>query len=492
VRLLTEKESDLGLAKVEKHNPGPAALHRYQERSLASLDISESSKAEWFRALCGVSRSYVEQLLDRWTRLRQLHDSIDREECEMESKKREAQQPTVESDGEEEGGAPKAPIPEQPGSARSPFNDTTTFPVPGSGPEHGPSAPLSPAPSFGASPRSSFNSLFFSAPYSPVSPAAKISNLPIEATAAVQAKDMDDEVALEIPWKLCTRKYYWRYIDNKVKDTNSDLPASEAFANRNSWTEVLASWVCKEAIKEQGYSYTQVQKERRTGRRTEFETCFCIQEALTFEQVQWLVERTVEIYRTTQPPTPPPGEYHATFNHRKQPDREKLLVAAQPPPLERSATYAYPPPPPTVLERTNSSPGKGPPYLIIPTSNLNVPNSPGHYTGQQWTAASSPITHSSPYFPTYNRPPSPSSMSPSLPNQTAPPPRRSRHSSSRRDHSSASTVSDFDEAPRRRHRSRSRRSSISSQKKKRSTVATLAKVGAWAALLDGIVELGVL
>jgi hypothetical protein len=52
--------------------------------------------------------------------------------------------------------------------------------------------------------------------------------------------------------------------------------------------------------------------------------------------------------------------------------------------------------------------------------------------------------------------------------------------------------SDSDEVRRRRHRSRSRRPSASSQKKKHSTVATLAKVGTLAALLDGIVELGVL
>lgn len=462
-RLITETESELSLATITKDKVCPASLHRYQERFLASFDLSESSEKDWFPAVCGVSRAYLERLLERWTRLHQIEETIIHEEKTIERERRQSQQPTVESEEEDDPKhGPNSPLPGRVG---------------GNGPRQCPTVPLSPASSPNTSPRSSFATPFFQAPYSPATPTL---NLPTEATAAAEAND-NDNAGLEIPWKLCTRKYYWSYIDNTINDSNTALPPSEAFAHRNSWTEILASWVCKEAIKEKGYSYTQVQKERQHGRRTEFETCFCIQGALTFQQVQTLVERTVEIFRTNLPPKPPPLEHAASgFNHRTLSGHEASPIPPPPRPLERSATYAYPPPPPpppppAVLERTSSLPGKGLPYLTIPSPNLNVPNSPSQYTGQQWASPSpnTPLRASSP--------------------TNTPPPRRSRQSSSRRDHSRASTLSDSDEAPRRRHRSRSRRSSTSSQKKKRSsTVATLAKVGALATLLDGIVELGVL
>ena len=154
--------------------------------------------------------------------------------------------------------------------------------------------------------------------------------LEANSNVAAEAEVEDGGPELDIPWQLCTRKYYWKYIDSEVVDSNTDHPPSVAFSQRNGWTEIMASWVCKEAIREARYKVTQVQKEVRpkTGhesRRKKFETCLCIEQPLHFEQVKKLVERTVEIYRGKPLPSPPPGMNErrkrvAGFDYQGTPD----------------------------------------------------------------------------------------------------------------------------------------------------------------------------
>ncbi|KAF2474602.1 uncharacterized protein BDR25DRAFT_332020 [Lindgomyces ingoldianus] len=558
-RLLMEDDSSQSLVSREEKggSPKPTNLFSYQEHSLVAIDPS-SNQEEWLAAVCAISKSHLDRLLKGWTRLRQLEDKICDEERRTEAQKRETQQPTCESDGSEDqvGALPKfrhnttrlaTPTPKRPTGIQPLFTDASTLPIPVPDSKIFPTAPLSPAPSYGVSPRSSSNLL--PSPqhptHSPVSPQSSISILPIDAAAAVEAKDADDDLDLKIPWRLCLRSHYWEYVDGKVTKSNTERLTSDAFGDRNSRTEILASWVDKEAIREAGYKYTQVQKERRDGRRTKFETCFCIQQPLTFLEVKHLVERTVEIYRQKQPASPPPRRRSSSdrpSTHQfVQPahDRGRTPLANHPP-LERSTTsYPFPPQGPP-LDRSNSMPGAIPTYPSFPNQNphkssihLPIPTGPQSPQAPQAPQAG-PYTPQSPYFPqpppynpqTYNQQTaaytpqsapfaSPQTLyplfSPAYNPTTAgdsrrssntypPSPLQQSQSRARGDHySSTSATSDSDSGTRsRRHRSRSQRrqssahSHRSHKKKGHSTVGTLAKVGGLAALLDGIVDLGVL
>ncbi|KAJ4301008.1 hypothetical protein N0V90_003097 [Kalmusia sp. IMI 367209] len=273
--LLMENDSTLSLSIIDESATKPTNLAKYQDTFIASLDTQTSDEESWLASVCGVSKSQLDRLLDRWTRLRQFEEELLDAERKVQAQKRENQQPSVESDSEDDseplpqfassGVGLDTPIPRKPDSLPPLFAESYTLPIPVS--SHHPSS-------------------------APVSPRTSITTLPVEAAAAVEAKDKDDDVDLEIPWTLRTRKYYWKYIDGKIQDANTDLPSSEAFAHRHSWTEVQASWVCKDALKEAGYPFTQVQKDVPDGRRTKFETWFCIDQPLTFDQVQRLVERT--------------------------------------------------------------------------------------------------------------------------------------------------------------------------------------------------------
>ncbi|KAF2652262.1 hypothetical protein K491DRAFT_558718, partial [Lophiostoma macrostomum CBS 122681] len=398
-RLLMDRDSSMSVVARGDNTTQPADLHPYQNRFLTILDTTESKKHEWLPAVCGSAKSHVERLLDKWTRLRQFHEKISDEERHLEDQKRYTQQPSVESDGEEEiilglginDSRLLTPTPRRPSSIQPLF----------------------------ASPRSSVNSLASTDPtdYSPVSPRTSIASLPVEAAAAVEAKNQDDGLDLEIPWTLRTREYYWKCIDGKVKDSNTNLPSSSAFSDRNSWTEILASWVCAEAIQEARYSFKQGKQERQDGRRTKLETCFCIEQPLTFDQIQRLVERTVDIYRKNKPPTPEPSSRRTSFDRqparhikRDSVDRDRTPLASQhppPPPLHRSTT-AYnpqlPPPPPRTLDRTHSMPPGGPafPTLGIPpqnaSSHLHVSGPGSPYTNPQPFGAANVPANVNPYF----------------------------------------------------------------------------------------------
>jgi hypothetical protein len=468
-RLLMEKDSAESLV-TRKDNAKPADLYRYQGQSMANMDFLETSGEQFYSSVCKISDAYREDLLDRWTRLRQVEESMGYEQ----KQKRDTQQPTVETDSEED--ADRAPaVKAHTGGAFNPAPLDTMYDY---------TAPLSPTSSYGASPRSSLNSFASQAPWPPMSPAPNPPSTPIKAAAAVEARDTDDEGNLEIPWTLCTRKYHWRYIDDKLKDSNTDMLSSEAYKDRNSWTEILATWVCKEAIKEQGYDYTQVQKERRVGRQTKFETCFCIQQALTFEQVRSLVERTVEIYRASQTETPPLSRRRSSSYAQSQ-----LPTPPRPMPVARNT-----------LDRTASLPAKTPPNLSIPNWNRHPSTPPNSYPPHPSTSFPPQYNQHPPWAPY----PSPSSI-PYYPPNTGPVrlppnnpaplhPKRRHNSVSKMDYLDVSSTSDSDDTAYQKRRSRSRRSSASSQKKKKkhSTVGTLAKVGGLVTLLDGIADLGVL
>ena len=114
--------------------------------------------------------------------------------------------------------------------------------------------------------------------------------------------------ALGIPWRICTPTAYWEFLDGNLVGSNSKNDPFGASSDRNAWTEILESWVYRQAIEEAGYNFTQVQKERSDGRSTKFEPCFCIYNRLAFPQIERLVERTVELFRQYQARSTPPSK----------------------------------------------------------------------------------------------------------------------------------------------------------------------------------------
>lgn len=393
-RFLMEADSSQSLAitGADDTSPSPTRLIQYQDKDLGSFNTSESTEDDWLPAVCSIAGPRTEQLLERWTSLPDFDHRLRDAERKARSQEHENKQATVESDSEEnerarygpDGAGLASPPLQRSGSVQLLFMDTTTLPIPVPGSKFGPSAPMSPAASPSAS-RATFEI--------PVSPRTSIGSLPVEAAAAVEAKEEDEDLDLEIPWILRTRKYEWRYIDGKVVGSNTDLPPSTAYAERQSWTEIMASWVCKESIQEAGYKVTQVQKERKDGRRTRFDTCFCIEQPLKFSQVKHLVERTVEIYRTKLPTPsapsrvrrssfdrPPPGPPPSYLAKMAAQDRDRTPTASRPQvPLTRSSsTSTYPPPPPS-LDRSSSMPGPGvfpPPPPYPPSINSQASTRP--------------------------------------------------------------------------------------------------------------------
>lgn len=533
-RFLMESDSSQSLVAPgqESAQPNPTHLYQFQDKYLGSLDTSDSAEERWLPTVCSVAAPRTEQLLDRWTTLPDFDERLRDAERKARTKKQENQQATVESDSEDEGrrqtrGSDDAGAPQRTGSVQPLFMDTVTLPIPVPHAKFGSSAPTSPS----ASPRHSRTTFEV-----PVSPRTSIVSLPVEAAAAVEAKEEDEDLELEIPWSLRTRKHEWKYVDGKVVDSTTDLPPSTAYAERpgQNWTEIMASWVCKEAIQEAGYKVTQVQKERKDGRRTRFDTCFCIEQPLKFEQVKKLVERTVELYRKNVPPTPqpprvrrssferPPAGPPPTYPPKSTPqDRARTPTASRAqPPLERStSTLAYPPPPPP-LDRSMSMPGPGmvpPPYppsvnsqastrpVPMPTPGP-MPRPNGQYSslppqgpyhpqmpmappnGQQYPYPPPPpgALYTNYPFPTYMQSPINSSSPQSRLRQSHLPFRPA----DRYDDDSMTSDSGSGERRRRRSKSRRRYEKESDGKKKRhgksAAAGTLLSIGGLTALLDGL------
>ncbi|KAF1838312.1 hypothetical protein BDW02DRAFT_565133 [Decorospora gaudefroyi] len=536
-RLLMEADSSQSLMATERGDTSkPSSLHPYQDPYLAGLDISASTEAGEILAICSISASHADRLLERWTSLRQFESRLQDEERELRRQRQETQQATVESDSEEEqsrssklsgDGARRTRRSE---SVQPLFTQANSASIPIPEKHHGHTAPPTPA----ATPRTSHNNIPASATdqYRPSSPRSSVVSLPVEAAAAVEAKEEDSEVNLEIPWVLCTRKYYWRFIDAKQVSSNTEQTPSLAFLERNSWTEIMASWVTKEAIREAGYRFTQVQKDVQDGRRTKLETCFCIEPPLQFDQVKKLVERTVEMYRKTAPPTPPPSQTRRSSFQRPPPasapksilkgislDRDRTPVTRTThPPLDRAnSSMHFPPPPPggpPPLDRSLSMPGPG---LVPPlpqsginsrTPNLQIPVPPmGHYVPPQPPRPQSPRLPQytpQPMTPaqqqwTYPPPPLPSNALPFMNSTVQQSPLRNLYansSSSYRKYEDDFTTSESEAERPRRRRSKSR-SRYSYEKdrdrdKKKSHIGTKAAAGALlgvgglTALLDGL------
>ncbi|KAJ8105172.1 hypothetical protein OPT61_g10341 [Boeremia exigua] len=241
-RFLMESDSSQSLVASgrESASPSPSHLYQYQDKYLGSLNTSDSTEEAWLPTVCSVAAPRTELLLEKWTTLPYFDERLHEAERKARSAKHENQQATVESDSEDEeikqrygrNGDLSSP---QPGSVQPLFTDTASLPIPMPHPRMGSSAPTSPL----ASPKSSRTMSEF-----PASPRGSIGSLPVEAAAAVEAKEEDEDLELEIPWTLRTKKWEWRYIDGKVVGSNTSLSPSTAYTDHpgQNWTEVMASW----------------------------------------------------------------------------------------------------------------------------------------------------------------------------------------------------------------------------------------------------------
>jgi hypothetical protein len=271
----------------------------------------------------------------------------------------------------------------------------------------------------------------------------------------------------------------------------------------------MASWVCKEAIREAGYKFTQVQKDVQDGRRTKFETCFCVEKPLQFEQVKQLVERTVEIYRQKKPPSPAPQVRRSSFNRPPPIDRDRTPVPHKThPPMGRpTGAMLVPPHVPPPLSRSISTPGPGP----LPgfhqaqnprASNLHIPIPPGPYSTSMPQGPYSPQMPQGPYSPQlYNSPQTIYPLNPTFNNPPGLPPHlqphnlgvpqsplRQSHLHPKSKYDDEFTTSESDSGKdRRRRRSKSRSRDVKKKSHNKSKAAgVLMGVGGLTALLDGL------
>ncbi|KAF2138938.1 uncharacterized protein K452DRAFT_254951 [Aplosporella prunicola CBS 121167] len=108
------------------------------------------------------------------------------------------------------------------------------------------------------------------------------------------------EDGLDIPWRLGLRSDLWDFIDDKVFSTNSKLAPEVAFTNHTAWTEIMQTWVIKEALEEAHYSFKQVQNKVTDERGIRTEAFFRIEMALKYPDVRFLIDRSINLYRASQ------------------------------------------------------------------------------------------------------------------------------------------------------------------------------------------------
>ncbi|KAF2757262.1 hypothetical protein EJ05DRAFT_60781 [Pseudovirgaria hyperparasitica] len=373
---------------------------------------------ERLTAIRRASNSHTNAVLQQWTRLGEIEERLQRYTAQAGSPKqlentgRQASIETALPSRDEANVQVKAqpstakiaaPVPRRAPSSQSIFTQASfivPISVPGSNlPSHlnTSSYPVSSRNSFsfasqsGNLPISPAHS-YKSAEYISHSPRSSVHSNPSTRAAAVairnEAETGDD---LEIPWRLCLHNSYWDYIDGRCVDSNTHLQPSEAYNNRKGYTELLASWVCRRALDEAPHDHTQVQKPDASGRK--LETAYIVHKPLRFDEVEWLVERTIQIL---QQESELPRKDQSSHRQRRSIDRQdtrsrrnskitsQLPTVQQHPPLDRSVSM---PVGTTLTPHISTSPGTGfynvgQPYTPYMNPNLNP-----QYTVQRSTTS---------------------------------------------------------------------------------------------------------
>lgn len=123
--------------------------------------------------------------------------------------------------------------------------------------------------------------------------------LSIPVSNRVSDENEEEELGLGIPWTLRSSKHYWDYVDKAVVKTNAKLSSPKKLVTSRCTTVISEAWVHPDAIKNCGFPYTRVQRFNEVDQKTILETVLIIDQILTFEQVEKLVEHTIEIFRSS-------------------------------------------------------------------------------------------------------------------------------------------------------------------------------------------------
>lgn len=500
----------------EERCPTPHALNQYQEAWLLEQPPSRNEAEDVIR-IQQISSQYCDIALQRWTNLDEIQNRLAELEdisrrrllltAPMDARRR-SQQPTVESESEEDDEVPRLkvpkprqstpgpilmpmeeidehavssprtfssalgiPTPSSPGNLmppqQSPRSFSTGSPInpffPASPTQGRPHSRRSPGPSPLSSPRSSFSNISVTGDQPAPRPTTAFKNVHSpaspnnEAPPVQQPKPAQQRKAPGVSWRLRKRDkgLYWDFVDSTCIDANtSKSPPETTLLDRTIVTEIFERWVRRWALEEAGLEYMAVNRENPDSRRTKLERCWVIQRALSYPEVKQLHRRTLEMDRRDR--------------EKEQAQAERKRRVPLHPPLDRSYTAPAP---------------------------LQIPHSP-----QGATNGTTPSRFSPPVASEHNRTNSSSSY-----HQPYYSP-RSPHSHSSRENTESDSESDAVRRRRERSRSRARsksrsrsysvkgdRDRRSSSKKEKGLTGSLAKIGlagvGVSTLLEGLPEL---
>jgi hypothetical protein len=361
------------LTQYDDREVNPLALVPYQEPSLSQARPPNTETEDLTRVL-RVAQPYVDLLLHRWTRLEEVEPHlIESSGSRISSSRPDGgrwEHPTVESDSEEDfevirdpnrrlsgpgpvlmsvheeedvnvdGGLPTSPVgipstpainvhrSEIPHFWASPPS-SPTIPAnplfPASPPPAGANAPpqsrrRSPGPTF-SSPRASISGEQYTFRPPPPSPSSYV---PGAAAPSTSPSRQEVPYSQNIPWRLRLNSTYWDHNGPTITNSNTRSSHLSALNDRNTVTEILASYVVREALEEAALQYRSVKRDSFDGGRTRFDSCFVIQRPMGWEEVRRLVARSDTLRRKegveqrrrgkgegplyVQPPPPPPSQ----------------------------------------------------------------------------------------------------------------------------------------------------------------------------------------
>ncbi|KAH7062061.1 hypothetical protein B0J12DRAFT_549680, partial [Macrophomina phaseolina] len=313
-------------AAAHDDTPPPNTLDKYKDQSTKNTK-TRSSVTESSALVRRISAKFSNEILERWTRLGDIERRLSASDeypgtlqnFQQGVQRRDSYHARVESGSDTEASPPlmrnnsevlMSPQPQRPPSVHqvgamerhSQPIATATVRNLRSGAPFSPGSPyacMSPTNAYaptGTSPAQSVYSGYF--PSSPRASAHPIGSS--RGSASPDGRQRESNNGLGIPWRLWQGSNRWDFVDDQVMNTNTQVPLEKAYTERNGWTEIMQTWVRREAIEEARYSFNQVQKEMPDGNRTRFETCFCIGKPLTYQEIRSLVDRSIELFRHSQ------------------------------------------------------------------------------------------------------------------------------------------------------------------------------------------------
>jgi len=334
------------LIQYDEREANPMALALYQESSLSKV-WPAATETEDLKRVKRIARSYVEQLLRRWTRLDEIEQRmIDEGSPTHQGNDRGRwEQPFVEDDSEDDfvyhregpprhsmGSAgpvlmpvnedlnfdrntpsPKAGVPVSPSVNIRRTSVPVTAPVPAPMPRSLSTSNYLPSPTNPYFPPSTSPSMPQRSRYSPVpsplsSPRTSVSvespTTPRDSNGSLHGESSQQQHQQQqqappaappgpaIPWRLKQNSATWDFHGPSITDANTAASHMGALADRSAVTEIMAAHVSRAALAERGLAFQAVHKDVGDGRRTRFDTCFVVYRPLAWPDVLDLVRLT--------------------------------------------------------------------------------------------------------------------------------------------------------------------------------------------------------